>query len=75
MENNRESLLVSLTTEEITLIRDALGAVKFLKPRESKLTEASLCKKFTEILKEPNKHLAYLHSPRLMPWMRKTLGD
>ena len=75
MDNNQEELLISITAEEITLIRNALGAVKFLKPRESKVTEASLCKKFTEILKEPNKHLAYLHSPRLMPWMRKTLGD
>lgn len=75
MENDQEELLVPLTTGEITLIRDALGTVKFLKPRESKVTEASLCKRFTEILKDPNKHLAYLHSPRLMPWMRKTLGD
>ena len=75
MDNNLEELLISITAEEITLIRNALGAVKFLKPRESKVTEASLCKRFTEILKEPNKHLAYLHSPRLMPWMRKTLGD
>ena len=75
MENDQEELLVPLTTGEITLIRDALGTVKFLKPRESKVTEASLCKRFTELLKDPNKHLAYLHSPRLMPWMRKTLGD
>ena len=75
MDNNQEELLISITTEEITLIRNALGAVKFLKPRESKVTEASLCKRFTEILKDPNKHLAYLHSPRLMPWTRKTLGD
>ena len=75
MNNNQEELLISITAEEITLIRNALGAVKFLKPRESKVTEASLCKRFTEILKDPNKHLAYLHSPRLMPWMRKTLGD
>ena len=75
MDNNQEELLISITAEEITLIRNALGAVKFLKPRESKVTEASLCKRFTEILKDPNKHLAYLHSPRLMPWMRKTLGD
>ena len=68
-----ESLVLELRgKEEIELVRDALATCKMVTPRDgsARLSIASLCKRLTEALENPEKHHAY-RKPRVMPWMEK----
>ena len=67
-------LILELNAEEVELCRDALGTTKFISPRDTtnKQTTASLCKRLSDALKDPQKHHAY-NKPRMMDWTRKAL--
>jgi len=66
-----ENLVIELRGEEIEVVRDALATCKMVTPRDgsARLSIASLCKRLTEALKDPNKHHSY-GKPRVMPWMK-----
>ena len=67
-----ENLVIELRGEEIEVVRDALATCKMVTPRDgsARLSIASLCKRLTEALENPEKHHAY-RKPRVMPWMEK----
>ena len=67
-----ENLVIELRGEEIEVVRDALATCKMVTPRDgsARLSIASLCKRLTEALENPEKHHAY-RKPRVMPWMQK----
>ncbi len=66
-----DEILTSFKREELELIQEALGTVRFLKPRQSKVTEAQLCKRIKELLENPAKHHPFA-KPRIMPWLQKS---
>lgn len=68
-----DEILLKVTRDELDLIREALGTVKFLKPRQSTATEAQLCKRFSDILKNPAKHHPFA-KPRIMGWLEKSFS-
>tara|TARA_R100001082_G_scaffold104207_2_gene75362 strand:- start:454 stop:642 length:189 start_codon:yes stop_codon:yes gene_type:complete len=55
-----------LTLDEVRKCRDALA---YCPPQQS---DAVLCKKLTEVLKNPAKNNSLAH-PRLMSWLKKKL--
>ena len=67
-----ENLVIELKGEEIKIMRDALATCKMVTPRDgsARLSIASLSKRLTEALENPEKHHAY-RKPRVMPWMEK----
>jgi len=67
-------LKLELNAEEAQLCLDKLRTAQLISPRDTtdKQALASLLKRFSDALEDPQKHHAY-NKPRKMDWTRKSL--